>query len=290
MADRGGYLRIGELARRTGVKPDLLRAWEQRYGLLQPSRSEGGFRLYTDLDERRVRRTAELISGGLSAGEAARMALTGDVDSAVRPQDAAQPLLQDLAGWFAGALDRLDGESANATFDALLATFSVEVVLRDVVLAYLRDLGDRWATGGASVAQEHFASNIIRGRLMGLARGWGAGSGPSVVLACPPGEAHEFGLIIFGIAVARRGWRVTFLGADTPIASVQDAVRSLQPALVVLAVSTGERARAHASSLRELASLAPVALGGAISAEEAAELGVQLLPGDPIEAARSVAA
>jgi len=290
MADRGGYLRIGELARRTGVKPDLLRAWEQRYGLLQPSRSEGGFRLYTDLDERRVRRTAELISGGLSAGEAARMALTGDVDSAVRPQDAAQPLLQDLAGWFAGALDRLDGESANATFDALLATFSVEVVLRDVVLAYLRDLGDRWATGGASVAQEHFASNIIRGRLMGLARGWGAGSGPSVVLACPPGEAHEFGLIIFGIAVARRGWRVTFLGADTPIASVQDAVRSLQPALVVLAVSTGERARAHASSLRELASLAPVALGGAISAEEAAELGVQFLPGDPIEAARSVAA
>ena len=290
MADRGGYLRIGELARRTGVKPDLLRAWEQRYGLLQPSRSEGGFRLYTDLDERRVRRTAELISGGLSAGEAARMALTGDVDSAVRPQDAAQPLLQDLAGWFAGALDRLDGESANATFDALLATFSVEVVLRDVVLAYLRDLGDRWATGGASVAQEHFASNIIRGRLMGLARGWGAGSGPSVVLACPPGEAHEFGLIIFGIAVARRGWRVTFLGADTPIASVQDAVRSLQPALVVLAVSTGERARAHASSLRELASLAPVALGGAIGAEEAAELGVQLLPGDPIEAARSVAA
>jgi len=290
MADRGGYLRIGELARRTGVKPDLLRAWEQRYGLLQPSRSEGGFRLYTDLDERRVRRTAELISGGLSAGEAARMALTGDVDSAVRPQDAAQPLLQDLAGWFAGALDRLDGESANATFDALLATFSVEVVLRDVVLAYLRDLGDRWATGGASVAQEHFASNIIRGRLMGLARGWGAGSGPSVVLACPPGEAHEFGLIIFGIAVARRGWRVTFLGADTPIASVQDAVRSLQPALVVLAVSTGERARAHARSLRELASLAPVALGGAIGAEEAAELGVQLLPGDPIEAARSVAA
>ena len=67
-------MRIGELSRRTGVSPELLRAWEQRYDLLRPSRSPGGFRLYSADDEARVRRTTALIADGLSAAEAAGLA------------------------------------------------------------------------------------------------------------------------------------------------------------------------------------------------------------------------
>jgi DNA-binding transcriptional MerR regulator len=279
-----GYLRIGVLAQRTGVSPEVLRAWEQRYGLLQPSRSQGGFRLYSDDDERRVRLTIDLIAHGLSAAEAARQALEADV-STPRPADGV--LVEELAGRLRGALDAMDAEVAHLVIDRLLATLSVTTVLGEVVLPYLRELGDRWVAGEVSVAQEHFASNLIRGRLLGLARGWAAGEGPNVLLACPPGEGHDLALIVFGIEVARRGWRVTFLGADTPTATIEETARLLRPALVVLAVSDPERIREHTEAIRSIAAIAPVAVGGNMGLDQAEEMGVSLWSSGPIEAARS---
>jgi hypothetical protein len=73
--------------------------------------------------------------------------------------------------------------------DGLLGTLSVEAVLAEVVLPYLHELGEAWERGEASVAQEHFASALLRGRLLGLARGWGGGSGPHALLACPPASS-----------------------------------------------------------------------------------------------------
>jgi MerR family transcriptional regulator, light-induced transcriptional regulator len=289
-----GLLRIGELAQRTGVSPELLRAWEQRYGLLRPSRSSGGFRLYSGDDEARVRRTVQLIQSGLSAAQAARAAL-----SEPSPTETAS---ERSRGWFASpefertkehltsALDSFDGEQSNAAIDELLSGFTLETVLREVLLPYLRDLGDRWAGGTATVSQEHFASNLIRGRLMGLARGWDKGDGPRVLLACPPGESHDLGLIMFGIVVSQRGWRVTYLGADTPFSTLVDTSRRLRPDLIVLAATVSDVIRSQAPEVRELASVAPVWLGGGISSDDARAVGVTLLPGDPVQAARFVSA
>ncbi|HEX6399496.1 MAG TPA: B12-binding domain-containing protein, partial [Actinomycetota bacterium] len=243
MTKEEAYLRIGELARRTGTSPELLRAWEQRYGLLRPSRSDGGFRLYSDQDEARVSRTKALIAQGLSASEAARRALVPMGDPRQEGADAAQT--EDLAVELREALDRFDGERADRALDRMLAALSVETVMRDVLLPYLHLLGDRWATGEVSVAQEHFASSLIRGRLLGLARGWGAGGGPSLLLACPPGEEHDLGLIMFGIAAWRRGWRITYLGQDTPLATIDRAVEVVEPALVVLAIAEGTLIGSH---------------------------------------------
>ena len=279
-----GYLRIGVLAERTGVSPEVLRAWEQRYDLLRPSRSAGGFRLYSDDDVRRVQRTTDLIASGLSTGEAARQALEADI-SAAPPVDGL--LVEDLARRLREALDAMDAQVAHLAFDRLLASVSIATVLGEVVLPYLRELGDRWATGEVSVAQEHFASNLIRGRLLGLARDWGSGEGPNVLLACPPGEAHDLGLIVFGIEVARRGWRVTFLGADTPIATIEATALRLRPELVVLGVSDPARALDEATAIRSLAAVAPVAIGGNVRPDDAEAMGVSLWREGPIEAART---
>src|SRR5690242_7601832 len=136
-------VRIGELARRTGVSPELLRAWELRYGLLQPKRSSGGFRLYSATDEERVRQMRRLIADGLSAAEAARQARTMDP-----AQPAAEkPVVKQLADQLRTALDRFDDSGAHTALDRLLATVSVEITLTDVVIPYLRELGDRWAAG-----------------------------------------------------------------------------------------------------------------------------------------------
>lgn len=282
MASRG-YLRIGELARRTGTSPELLRAWEQRYGLLSPSRSQGGFRLYSDEDLDRVRRVRALIADGISAAEAARRVLERN-----EPEPVARPVALEAGRDLEAALDAMDAHRAHLAFDRLLASLSVETMLGDVVLPYLRRLGERWARGEVSVAQEHFASNLIRGRLLGLARGWDVGLGPSVVLACPPGEAHDLGLIVFGIAMAERGWRVIFLGADTPYETLEDVVRSFQPAMVVMSVAKSWRTQ-DGHALAPLTELVPVLVGGELSDDDAGRLGVSVLEGDPLAAARTLA-
>jgi DNA-binding transcriptional MerR regulator/methylmalonyl-CoA mutase cobalamin-binding subunit len=285
MADERGYLRIGELARRTGTSPELLRAWERRYGLLDPSRSEGGFRLYSDDDEARILAVKRLIADGLSASEAARAALGGEAISDVE----AGSIVEELAGDLRSALDRFDEAGANAVLDRMLTALSVETVLQEILLPYLKILGDRWARGEVSVAQEHFASSLIRGRLLGLARGWGAGSRPAVVLACPPGEEHDLGLIIFGIVVSRRGWRVVYLGQDTPFATIEETVDAVDPRLVVLAVTEATDLTADEDALRRLAERVPVAVGGVgVTQEMETGLGLTILRGDPVEEGRSL--
>jgi DNA-binding transcriptional MerR regulator len=296
-----GYLRIGELARRTGASPELLRAWERRYGLLRPTRSQGGFRLYTAADEERVRRMREYLARGVAAAEAARLAVdaatsgpdaetTTPVVLAPETTAAAAPTpLQAAARELAGALDRFDEEQAHAVLDRLLAAYRIETILRELLVPYLHDLGERWARGEVSVAQEHFASNLLRGRLLGLARGWGQGHGPAAVLACLPGEQHDLGLIAFGITLYRRGWRIIYLGPDTPIATIRQATETIAPDLVVLAGTVPEPFAAHASAIAALARQTRLALGGAgATAELATGTGAQLLDQDPVSAAESM--
>jgi methanogenic corrinoid protein MtbC1 len=141
------------------------------------------------------------------------------------------------------------------------------------------------------VAQEHVAASLIRGRLLGLARDWGAGPGPSVLLACLPGEAHDLGLIAFGVLLARRGWRVTFLGADTPFDALADAVRTLGPALVVLLTLNQDRLERHAEDVRGLTEDTPVAMPalGHVDPDRIVAVGARPLAADIVTAARGLA-
>ena len=279
-------LRIGELSRRLGVSDYVLRAWENRYGLLQPVRSSGGFRLYSEEDERRIRQMQAYLADGLSAAEAARAALSADASTP--PGLAARPPLAVSAGEGASAalrqaLDVFDEPAAQAVLDRMLADLSVPAVLRDVVLPYLADLGERWQRGAASVAMEHFASNLIRGRLAGLARGWGSGHGPQALLACPPGELHDMALMVFGIVLHSNGWRIGYFGASTPVEELERAVDASSPDLVVLASTLPETLEALDPELASLARRAPLALAGAgATAQIANAVGARLMAGDPV--------
>jgi MerR family transcriptional regulator, light-induced transcriptional regulator len=281
------HLRIGALSRRVGVSPELLRAWEQRYGLLQPVRSAGGFRLYSTTDEDRVRLMRRHLAAGVSAAQAARLALAAATPG--RGEEAQPGELARLSTELVAALDRFDEPGAHATLDRLLATFTLQTVLRDVVLPYLHELGERWEHGEASVAQEHFASNILRGRLLGLARSWGEGAGPRAVLACAPGELHDLPLIIFGLVLAGRGWVITYLGPDTPIATIQETLGDIEARLVVISATKRQRLGAVQPQLTELVQQIPVALAGAAATVGLARAtGASLLEGDPVTAAERV--
>lgn len=266
-------MRIGELSRRTGVSPELLRAWEQRYGLLHPTRSPGGFRLYSSDDETRVRRTTALIGEGLSAAEAARVAVAQPSGADVETPTSIEFLRDQLRE----TLDAFDGTAAHLVMDRMFGTFSVRFVITEVLIPYLRELGERWANGDVTVAQEHFASNLLRGRMLATAGDWGAGGPSSALLACLPGEGHDLGLVLFGVLLARRGWRVTFLGADTPFETLQTSAEALRPTMVVLATVDQALFERHAGAIRRLAASTPVALAAPVDGQRVADLGAQPL-------------
>ena len=272
-------VRIGELSRRTGVAVDTLRAWERRYGLLRPQRSPGGFRLYDEGDEQRVTAMKGLIDSGVSAAEAARLA------GAEAPPQAADGERTDHSERLAAALSRFDEADANAILDDAIARFTVDTLVSRVLLPVLHEVGTRWESGEISVAEEHFATALLRGRMLALGRNWGTGRGPLAVLAGPPGELHDLGLIAFGLVLRERGWRVALLGGDTPIPTIDGAIAKLRPDAIVLAAVTPDPFEAVADEIRGLARNTPVLIGGEGAGPDlAASLGATALGSDLVAA------
>ncbi len=316
-------VRIGELSRRVGVRPETLRAWERRYALMDPDRSSSGYRLYSAADESRVRAMTALLEEGLSAAEAAKLAreapkVAGDsgpgaTEAGRAAQATGAALAVPLAPAVAGvgtsvpapvdppvmseareqiflALAGFDEDEANAILDGVLARFSLDTALTGLVLPLLSEIGERWMQKSLTIAQEHFCTEILRGRLLAIARGWGGGGGPLALLACAPNERHDLGLIAFGLSLRQSGWRIAFLGPDVPIATVADAAERLDPEAVVVAAIEPARFEESRSSLRAIADRHALLVAGAgANTEVARSLGGAYLAGDPVEAARWVA-
>jgi MerR family transcriptional regulator, light-induced transcriptional regulator len=228
------------------------------------------------------------LADGVAAAEAA--ALAGRAESAA---DERRLVLSpgSVRAELRAAAAQFDEQRAQAILDRVAAAGTLDVLLSQVVLPFLQELGQGWERGEVSIAQEHFASSVVRGRLLGLARGWGQGLGPLAVLACLPGEHHDLGLLAFGLALRARGWRIAYLGADTPVETVGQAADELGPQLVVLAAIDGRRWRSVADAVHAVAEHHRVALGGAGSAAAAAAGLTQLaLPGDAVAEAERVTA
>jgi MerR family transcriptional regulator, light-induced transcriptional regulator len=283
MSDSRGALRIGEFARRAGLNPELLRAWERRYGLLQPIRTEGGFRLYTADDGERVEEMKRGLAEGLSAAEAARRALA-------TPAQTNEPALERARERLMAAAHAYDETAVHAILDEALAGFALETVLRELILPALREIGDEWERGELGVGEEHFTTTVIRERLFALARNWSRGGGPLAILACAPGERHDIGLVAFGLVLRSHGWRIFFLGANTPIDTVGQAGLALKPTLVVVTSMDTALLEAAAGDLRRLGRSTPLVLSGAGATEELCKrLRIERLDGDLVAAAGTIA-
>lgn len=280
--DQGDTMRIGELSRRSGVSTGLLRMWERRYGVPEPSRTDGGQRVYSRADERRVVEMLRSIEGGLPASAAARLVRAGGAEDP--PPGAVAGELRSALGH---AFARFDEAAANEVLDRALGRFSMPWVLAEVVLPYLGELGAGWEAGTVSIAEEHAATVVLRGRLLGLARNWGTGAGPRALLAGPPGEHHDLGLISFGLGLREAGWRVTLLGPNSPGSSIAEAADVLEPAAIVVASMDPGLLDAAAGELAAVARHRRLLIAGpGASAPLAARIGAELLSDSPMEAAR----
>jgi len=256
-------LNIAALAQRTGVPPDTLRKWEQRYRILQPDRTAGGQRRYSERDVARVEWLCLRLRQGYRIGEAARLLGTIGVAPARSP-----------AEHLRGILEAVDGDPAEigGRLDQAFALLTLDDTLRSVLEPLLRTIGERWEDGTMSVAGEHLVSEAVRSRLGHLLSDPGGGVHGAAVLACAPGERHELGLMMAAIALRRDGWKVIYLGADTPLDAALGLAEQVSARLLGLSVASAACLRALESGLaaRKVPPRVRLLVGGAASSPEAA--------------------
>lgn len=273
---------IKQAALRVGVSESVLRAWERRYDVVSPHRTDSGYRLYDDAAIAVLATMHRLVEEGWSPAAAAR-----HVASAPAPEQpsSAVPLTRDevtgLTEAFLEAAAVVDPTAVEVTLDRAFALGSFETVAQEWLMPTLAALGQAWADGWVDVAGEHAAAHAVMRRLSHSFAAAAAPRGPRVLVALPPGGLHELGALTFATVARRRGLPVVYLGADLPVDSWVRAVRAFPTRAAVLAVPTeGDRAAARdtVTALLETGPGLTVAAGGAASADLAP--GVLALPHD----------
>ena len=281
--------RIGELSRRTGVRIDVIRAWERRYGLLAPSRSDSNFRMYSQDDVARLRLMQHFMKQQIPpsrAAELVRQARSGSMDGSPEiPQADVRKALTVLRD----SLERFDELPAERLLRRLVGVFAPGIVFRDVVLPYLRELGDRWECGEATVAQEHFASEFLELWMRSHGRRPERAGSRRAVLACLPDEHHSLGLVALGVVLSDLGWNITFLGRDIPVSAVRSAADAVNADASVLAAVLAEPLADAEPDLRAIMQTHSVVVGGPATGTNAIALPKpRILRADVVTAARAL--
>ncbi len=238
MAER--TYRIHIAAEFSGVRVELIRAWERRYGVLSPQRTPSGYRVYTDRDVALLRRLKQLTEEGVSISEAAKMLpqLLAEIDAA-RPSQSPPPEPSDgsVASWreeVLTAVGALDQRRVSETLDEVLAALSPLKAYEDVLVPLQQEVGELWHQGVFTVGQEHLVTQEIRARLISLLHS-APNKGPRhALLACFPEEQHELGLLGMALRLRHSGMMVTLLGQRTPTDEVVRMARALEVDLVGL--------------------------------------------------------
>lgn len=234
-----GPYKIGTLARLTGFSPALLRAWERRFHLIEPTRGSGGQRLYGDEDLTLLRGVRALIDQGRAIGEIARVDRSHLIAGASPPGGASAATAPAWRQRVVAAALALDGRALSGALDQAFAVMSADQAVADVIEPAAVEIGDLWEQGLCSVASEHLASDqfLTRlGRLLELAQPPGPNA-PRVVAACFPSEQHQLGLRIVAWHLARLGVRVIYLGSSMPQDDLARASRKERPQAVLLSVT-----------------------------------------------------
>jgi DNA-binding transcriptional MerR regulator/methylmalonyl-CoA mutase cobalamin-binding subunit len=279
------------VALRTGLTPHVLRAWERRYGVVSPARTEGGQRLYSDLDIERLRLLRRLTDRGHAIGRIGTLPIaelarldeetngTGRGDGAAGDRaDEAEPDQAGSAGESVAAAmratRRLDGIELQGVLEQAAVTLGVPVFLDAVLAPVLVQIGHGWADGSLSIAQEHMATGVFRRVLGWLFRVYeGKGAAARLVVATPPGQVHELGALMVATSAAAEGWAVTYLGADLPVGDLVSAVRQTGARAVALSavyVPEGTDLLALLSEVRAaLPGRVPLLVGGAAATDVA---------------------
>ena len=254
---------LGVVVQETGVKPDTLRAWERRYGLPDPERSEGGHRLYSQHDIDTVKWLVERQEEGMRIGRAAdlwkEIIKAGDQPLVEYPlKEAGRPVYSQVEpgsgqrdqamfqlvreAWLEAAL-AFEEERAQQILTEAFARYSLEDVWEEVLVKGLEEIGEDWFRGEITVQQEHFATTLVLRRVQTLIDAAPPPIRKEVItVACPPGEHHTLAPLLITLFLRRRGYPVIYLGEDVPLLDLDSSLQATGSELIILTAQVLETA------------------------------------------------
>ena len=263
----------------TGIKADTLRAWERRYNLPQPHRSQGGHRLFSEFDIETIKWLIARQNEGMrisravllwreieSGGQDPLTAMSGQISPPLSmTKQVSTSLASERTGWIQACLS-FNEPAAEQILNQSFARFSMETVCIQILQSGLAEIGSLWYQGTATVQQEHFAAELAVRRLYSLilTAPQPMRSG-TILAACPRGENHTFSPLLITLILRYHGWNVIYLGANVPGERIKETVETTNPDLVVMSsmrLVTAAALFETAILLKELG--IPMAFGGRV--------------------------
>lgn len=232
--------RINVAAEMSGVSENLIRAWERRYGVPRPRRTSSGYRAYARADIEVLKRLKQLTQQGVSIAEAVLLVpqLTEEVKALLARDNNARPRIsRAFEPWrdeIIHAAQRFDQATLDQLLDEGVASRNPMAAFDELFAPLLRDVGDRWHAGTLSVGEEHLITAAVRQRLISLIAQAPKRARHHVLCACLPNEEHELGLLGAALRFRHEGWKVTYLGARTPLEQLARVTLTLKPDVVAI--------------------------------------------------------
>jgi DNA-binding transcriptional MerR regulator/methylmalonyl-CoA mutase cobalamin-binding subunit len=260
---------IQAAAERTGLTPHVIRAWERRYKAIEPERSLGRHRLYSEDEIQRLSMLRRAVEAGHSIGRIARLsagelgALIADCPpvasfSARAPgTDPAAPFRAEAMA----AVELFDTAALETALRSSLLGLSHNGLLQMVVAPLAEEIGERWRSGEITAAHEHFFTSGVKVFLGQLMRQFALpATAPRIIVSTPAGQLHELGAVMAAAAAANLGWHPVYLGASLPAHEIAGAALRSDAAAVALSIVYPEDDPGLAGELTELARLLPASI------------------------------
>lgn len=260
---------IKAVVQATGISSSTLRAWERRYQVCQPQRTESGYRLYSDRDIAIIRWLKQQVEAGMAISQAVswldnlaeeaqgleHVALPGnhpppaEHNRFVEKRQFSVRDIMVLQNELLAALVNFDENQAEHLMTEAFSLYPLEFIGENLVAPLLVEVGERWHKGTLSITREHYITSYLTQRLAVLLRSvQNPNKGAQLWVACASTEQHDIGAILLTLYLRRAGYQVHFMGKDLPRTDFVQEVRLQRPALVLLSASTAEGAQ----ELREL--------------------------------------
>ncbi|MDZ7804529.1 MerR family transcriptional regulator [Thiohalophilus sp.] len=263
---------ISTVSALTGVNSVTLRAWERRYGLLNPRRTPSGHRLYSDEDVNQIRSICQMLDEGIAISQVAR-ALQSPEHT---PTQASREPWQRYISQMLLATSQFDEAVLEDIYNEAMSLYPVEVVTRQLLLPLLREFGQRWETSECGIAEEHFFSVFMRNKLGARFHHRNRqNKGPRLVIACLPSEQHEFGLLLLALSLHARGYQLIMLGANMPLSELPQVAGRTQSEGIILSGSVdigSNQLQQELSDLSRQCDDIPVFIGGPIATRHSAAI------------------
>jgi len=240
---------IKVVSQMTGLSVHVIRAWEKRYNVVEPDRTDTNRRLYSEVEIEKLKLMNEAVHNGHNISGIARLSVE-ELKSLVQDKKASQKdnIISEVSSREASDFNSIINTSIEAikayddeTLETLLLKSSSQVsqpqLIENLIVPLVYKIGDMWHEGELRVANEHMASAVIRTFLANQIENYTSSeNAPVVVCATPRGQEHELGALIAGLTAASSGWKVIYLGSNLPVEEIASVANTIDVRAVALSI------------------------------------------------------